>query len=190
MPFDRLVLSVDPLTPNGAFSLEGGADGTARDPLGTSLMTNDSLFQLADFTGVLDCGQTAPTVGGSGTPAATLARGQNPSCQKIPYLLRTADDNGAQSVLLQKVLGNQMTANFTMTIVWDPEPASNPLDATEIDYGGGLQPVVWCGGTVAAPISVPGQAWCLTNQQASLAGGVNVQLTERYYGKGDPRWAR
>ena len=190
MPFDRLVLSVDPLTPNGAFSLEGGADGTAPGPLGASLVTNDSLFQLADATGLLDCGQTAPTVGGSGTPAATLARGQNPSCQKIPYLLRTADDNGAQAVLLQKVLGDQSTANFRMTIVWDPEQASIPLKATQIDYGGGLQPVVWCDGTADAPIPVTGQAWCLTSQQATLVGGHKVQLTERYYGSGDPRWAR
>jgi hypothetical protein len=193
-PFDTLMLSVDPLTPGGAFSLEGGADGTARDPLGTALGTNDSLFQLADFTGVLDCGQTAPTVGGSGTPAATLARGQNDSCQKIPYLLRTFDNGGAQSVLLEKLLGNQVGANFTMTIVWDPEPASNPLAATKIDYdgpgGNAPQPVVWCGGTVGAPISVPGQAWCLTNQQATLSGGGKVQLTERYFGFGDPRWAR
>jgi hypothetical protein len=192
-PFDTLVLSVDPLTPNGSFSLEGGADGTAPDPLGTSLGTNDSLFQVA-FTGVLDCGQTAPTVGGSGTPAATLARGQNPSCQKIEYLLRTADNGGAQSVLLEKVLGNQVGANFTMTVVWDPEPAANPLPTTKIDYdgpgGNPPQPVVWCGGTVGAPIPVPGQAWCLTNQQAALAGDGKVQLTERYFGFGDPVWAR
>jgi hypothetical protein len=193
-PFDTLVLSVDPSTPGGAFSLEGGADGTAPDPLGTVLGTNDSLFQLEGFTGVLDCGQTAPTVGGSGSPAATLARGQNTACQKVSYLLRTADNGGVQSVLLEKVLGDQLRANFTMTIVWDPEPASNPLRATKIDYDGDggnpPQPVVWCGGTTDAPIPVTGQAWCLTSQQAALAGGGKVQLTERFFGFGDPRWAR
>src|SRR5262245_33527310 len=193
-PFDRLVLSVDPSTPSGSFSLEGAADGTAPDQLGTCLGTNDSLFQLADFTGVLDCGQTAPTVGGSGIPAATLARGQNANCQKIPYLLRTADNGGAQSVLLDKVLGNQVGANFTMTIVWDPEPAVNPLSVTKIDYDGprGNPPtaVIWCGGTTANPIPVPGQAWCLTNQQAVLVGGGKAQLTEGYFGFGDPVWAR
>jgi hypothetical protein len=193
-PFDTLVLSVDPTTPNGAFSLEGGGDGTAPGPLGTALGTKDSLFQLSDFTGVLDCGQTAPTVGGSGSPAATLARGQNASCQKIPYALRTADDGHEQSVLLDKVLGNQAGANFTLTIAWDPESASNPLPATKIDYDGPAgnppQAAFWCGGTTAAPVSVPGQAWCLTSQQASLVGGGKVQLTERYFGFGDPRWAR
>jgi hypothetical protein len=193
-PFDTLALSVDPSTPNGAFSLEGGADGTSAGPLGAALGTNDSLLQLADFTGVLDCGQTAPTVGGSGTPAATLARGQNANCQKIPYLLRTADNGGAQSVDLQKVLGNQVNTNFTMTIVWDAEPAVNPLPATKIDYDGtgGNPPatVGWCGGTTAAPTPVPGQAWCLTSQQATLVGGGKAQLKESYFGFGDPRWAR
>jgi len=192
-PFDTLVLSVDPSTANGAFSLEGGADGTDPGPLGTALGTKDSLFQLSDFTGVLDCNQTAPTVGGSGTPAATLARGQNVSCQKIPYALRTSVDGGVQSVLLDKVLGTQVGANFTLTIVWTPEQASNPLPATKIDYDGPAgtppQAVFWCGGTTAAPVSVSGQAWCLTSQQASLVGG-KVQLTERYFGFGDPRWAR
>jgi hypothetical protein len=193
-PFDTLVLSVDPSTPTGSFSLEGGADGTAPESLGATLGTSDSLFQLADFTGVLDCGETAPTVGGSGTPAATLVRGQNASCEKIPYLLRTANDGGEQSVLLDKVLGNQNGANFTMTIVWAPEPATNPLLATTIDYDGpgGNMPtnVVWCGGTTAAPVPVPGQAWCLTSQQATLVGGGEAQLKESYFGFGDPRWAR
>ena len=36
-PFDRLVLSVDGSTPNGAFSLDGGEDGAAAGPLGTAL---------------------------------------------------------------------------------------------------------------------------------------------------------
>jgi hypothetical protein len=196
--FDTLILSVDPLTPTGSFSLEGGADGTAPGPLGAALGTTDSLFQIGDFTGVLDCGQTAPTVGGSGTPAATLARGQNASCEKIPYLLRTTKDNntGAQSVLLDKVLGNQNGANFTLTIVWAPERAINPppLPATTIDYdgpgGNPPTPVLWCGGTTAAPVPVPGQAWCLTSQQTTLVGGGKAQLKEGYLGFGDPRWAR
>jgi len=190
-PFDKLVLSVDPSTPGGAFSLEGGADGTSPLPggLGAALSTSDSVFQLA-FTGVLDCGQSAPTVGGDGTPTADLTRGQNANCERIPYLLRTDKNGSAQSVLLQKLLGDQTGANFTMTIVWEPEPASNPLQATSIDYGQGPQDVQWCGGTPGAPIPVPGQMWCLTSQQVALAGGGNVQMTEGYFGSGDPVWAR
>ena len=153
----------------------------------------DSVLQLA-FTGVLDCGQSAPTVGGGTTPKVDLTRGQNPQCQKIPYLLRTDKTGAAQSVLLEKALGNQTGANFTMTTVWQPEPAVNPLPTTTIDYdgpgGNAATPMKWCLGTTASPLPVPGQAWCLTSQQVSLVGGGNVQLTEGYFGSGDPRWAR
>jgi hypothetical protein len=189
-PFDTLVLSVDPSTPGGAFSLEGGADGTAPGDLGAAFPTSDSLFQLEDVTGVLDCGESSPTIGGDGTPTADLTRGQNANCQKIPYLLRTDKTGSAQSVLLQKRLGDQTGANFTMTIVWEPELASNPLQATTIDYGQGRQDVQWCGGTPGSPTLPSGQAWCLTSQQAALAGGGNVQVTEGYFGAGDPIWAR
>jgi hypothetical protein len=194
-PFDTLVLSVDPTTPGGSFSLEGGADGTTPQPggVGAALGTSDSILQLA-FTGVLDCGQSAPTVGGGTTPKVDLTRGQNANCQKIPYLLRTDKNGVAQSVLLQKALGTQTTANFTMTTVWQPEPAVNRLPATTIDYdgpgGNPPTPMVWCGGTTASPTPVSGQAWCLTSQHVALVGGGKVQLTEGYFGFGDPRWAR
>ncbi len=195
MPFDTLVLSVDPSTPDGSFSLEGGADGTTPQPggVGEALGTSDSILHLA-FTGMLDCGQSAPTVGGGSTPKVDLTRGQNANCQKIPYLLRTDKNGAAQSVLLQKALGTQNTANFTMTTVWQPEHAVNPLPATTIDYDGAggnpPTPMVWCGGTTASPTPVTGQAWCLVSQQVAIVGGGNVQMTERYFGFGDPRWAR
>ena len=123
-----------------------------------------------------------------------LTRGQNAECQKIPYLLRTDKTGAAQSVLLQKALGDQVEANFTLTTVWQPEPAVNPLPTTTIDYDGpgGTDPkaMVWCLGTTAAPAPVTGQAWCLTSQKVALVGGGKVQLTESYFGSGDPRWAR
>jgi hypothetical protein len=196
LPFDTLVLSVDPSTPGGSFSLEGGADGTTPLPggVGAALGTSDSILQLADFTGVLDCGQSSPTIGGGTTPKVDLTRGQNANCQKIPYLLRTDKTGAAQSVLLEKVLGNQVGANFTMTTVWQPEPAINPLPTTTIDYdgpgGNSPTPMVWCLGTTASPLPAPGQAWCLVSQQVAIVGGGNVQMTERYFGSGDPRWAR
>jgi len=196
LPFDTLVLSVDPSTPGGSFSLEGGADGTTPLPggVGAGLGTSDSILQLADFTGVLDCGQSSPTIGGGATPTVDLTRGQNPNCQKIPYLLRTDKTGAAQSVLLEKMLGNQVGANFTMTTVWQPEPAINPLPTTTIDYdgpgGNPPTPMVWCLGTTASPLPAPGQAWCLVSQQVAIVGGRNVQMTERYFGSGDPRWAR
>jgi hypothetical protein len=195
-PFDRLELSVDPTTPGGSFSLEGGADGTAPlspapgspPSLGQTLNTSDSLFQLTDG---LDCGQSSGDVGGNGTPTANLTRGQNANCQLIPYLLRTGIDS-EQFVLLQKNLGTQTNANFLMDIAWQPEHAPiGPVPVTTIDYGNGPVAVIWCTGTVTAPVLPPGgQHWCLVSHHVELAGSVNVQVTERYFGSGDPRWAR
>lgn len=190
-PFDRLVLSVDGSTPSGAFSLDGGGDGAAPGPLGTALQTKDTLFQLTEITGIIDCGETAPPVGGGSTPEATLSRGQNPSCSPLPYLLRTDPDN---SVLLQKDASSQPGANFFLDIVWEPEDAVLPVPATTIDYDGeGPNPpqtVQWCRGTSANPVLPAGQKWCLANQSAELVSDTQMQVSERYYGAGDPRWAR
>lgn len=189
-PFDRLVLSVDSSTPAGAFALEGGNDGSPAGPLGTALQTKDSVFQLTEITGIIDCGDTEPTVGGDGSPAATLSRGPNPECTPLPYLLRSDNDG----VLLQKDASAQPGANFFLDITWDPELAVLPLPVTSIDYdgpgGNPPQPVQWCGGTPSAPTLPSGQQWCLASQSSALAGGGQIQISERYYGAGDPRWTR
>jgi hypothetical protein len=191
--FDTLVLTVDASTPNGSFSLEGGEDGTAAKPLGASLGTQDTVFQLTDFTGVIDCGETAPTVGGGDSPLATFSRGQNDNCTPIPYLLRSDPNN---SVLLQKNASGQQGANFLLEITWEPEPLVLPLRVTTIDYGtpGGPIPIIGCVGTPDNPQLPPGrdpiQTWCLASQQWVLAGGGNIKVTEAYFGAGDPRWAR
>ena len=190
-PFDRLVLSVDGSTPNGAFSLDGGGDGAAAGPLGTALQTKDTLFQLTEITGIIDCGETAPPVGGGNTPEATLSRGENPNCTPLPYLLRTDPDN---SVLLQKDASSQPGANFLLDITWEPEDAVLPVPATTIDYDGDgpnpPQTVQWCRGTTANPTLPDGQKWCLAKQSTELVSDGQMQVSERYYGAGDPRWAR
>ena len=190
-PFDRLVLSVDGSTPSGAFSLDGGDDGAAPGPLGTALQTKDTLFQLTEITGIIDCGETAPPVGGDNTPEATFSRGQNPNCTPLPYLLRTDPDN---SVLLQKDASSQPGANFLLDITWEPEAAVLPVPATTIDYDGDgpnpPQTVQWCRGTTANPALPDGQKWCLAKQSTELVSDGQMQVSERYYGAGDPRWAR
>jgi hypothetical protein len=196
--FDTLVLSVDPSTPKGAFWLQGGGHGTPALPggLGQQLGTKDTVFQLTDFTGTIDCGETAPTVGGGNSPEATFSRGQNDDCEPIPYLLRSDPDN---SVLLQKDASDQDGANFLLEVVWPPEEAPDgPLDRTTIDYDGeggdDPQPVPWCVGTPSdpqlPPERGPEETWCLAEQSIALAGGRNIQVSETYYGAGDPRWAR
>jgi hypothetical protein len=190
-PFDRLVLSVDGSTPGGAFSLDGGDDGSAPGPLGTALQTKDTLFQLTEITGIIDCGETAPPVGGGSSPKATFSRGQNPNCTPLPYLLRTDPDD---SVLLRKDASAQPGANFLLDIDWEPEAAVLPVPATTIDYDGDgpnpRQTVQWCRGTTAHPVLPEGQKWCLAKQSTELVSDGQMQVSERYYGAGDPRWAR
>ena len=192
-PFDRLELSVDPSTPAGAFSLDGGNDGSPAGPLGTALQTKDSVFQLTEITGIIDCGETEPPVGGGGSPEATLSRGPNPGCTPLPYLLRSDPDD---TILLQKDASSQPGANFFLDITWDPEVTpSGPLPMTTIDYdgpgGAPAQAVKWCGGTASAPVLPSGQNWCLAKQTVEQIEIANqVQVSERYYGAGDPRWAR
>jgi hypothetical protein len=194
--FDQLVLSVDSTTPNGSFSLEGGEDGTAAEPggLGAFLKTNDTVFQLTDdVTGVINCGETAPSVGGGSSPLATFSRGQNPNCTPIPYLLRSEEQN---SVLLRKNASGQPGANFLLEITWEPEKLNLPLRVTTIDYGDGRGriPIIGCVGTPDNPQLPPDrdpiQTWCLASQQWVLAGAGNIKVTEAYFGAGDPRWAR
>jgi hypothetical protein len=195
--YDTLVLSVDPSTPKGAFWLQGGGHGTPALPggLGASLGTKDTVFQLSDFTGTIDCGETEPPVGGGDSPLATFSRGQNEGCEPIPYLLRSENDN---SILLQKDASDQEGANFLLEITWLPEQLQLPIEPTLIDYDGpggmDAQEVRGCVGTAEDPQLPPDrepfETWCLAQQSWVLAGGGNIELTETYFGAGDPRWAR
>jgi hypothetical protein len=153
------------------------------------------VFQLSDFTGSLDCGESSGTVGAVGDPKAELMRGEKPSCEPVPYLLRTGSEGSEEFVLLEKDLGDQDAARFTMHIAWPDEPAPvGSLRLTTIDYdgpgGNPPQTVQWCGGTPSASTLPSGQAWCLVTQHITLAGSGKVTVTEDYFGSGDPRWAR
>jgi hypothetical protein len=194
--FNKIVLKLDPSTPGGAFSLAGGNDGTTPQPggLGATLNTSDSLFHITDVDGTLNCGDTV-TRGTSGVPVATLTRLANGlgGCVAVPYLLRTGFNGADQQVQLQKDLGNQASLQpaFTMSTVWAPEPATYPVvRTTRIDYGAGEQPMQWCNGTASMPMTPSGQAWCITGQSVALVGTGQIQVTESYYGAGDPKFIR
>ena len=87
---------------------------------------------------------------------------------------------------------------FTMTIDWTIENAVNPVPATQIDYGSGFHAMQFCladgpdGGTF--PDLPAGEFWCVTSQTVTLINsGPNagsIQLTEDYFGGGDPRFRR
>lgn len=188
--FDAFVLRTK--TIGGAFSLAGGADGTAAEPggLGEDLETLDSVIHLKEVSGFLDCGDSTGEVTGGDT-SANLTRGTNASCDPIPYLLRVENDD----VLLAKNLTGQTNANFSMVVTWDAEPA--PANAgvlsrtTFIDYTpdttGDETAIRWC---EAGPVPPEGELWCLTAQTSELQADGTVVVTETVYGAGDPRFTR
>jgi hypothetical protein len=188
--FDAFVLR--PKDNLGAFSLAGGADGTAPEPggLGEELNTSDSVIHLKASSGILDCGDSTGNVTGGDT-TANFTRGENPNCVPIPYLLRVENDD----VLVQKDITGQPDANFTMTVTWDAEPA--PPDGgtlsrqTLIDYTpetpGDATPLLWC---EAGPTPPAGEFWCLTAQTSELQPDGTVVVTENLFGEGDPRVTR
>ena len=197
--FDRLLLRVDPSTPSGGFSLAGGAEGTAPAPggLGEMLGTSDSLFHVVAADGILDCGDQAST-GGPGVPSATVERldnveGDPADCEPIVYALDSGLEGDTQFVFLGKDLGAQaeLRPAFTWTIDWLPEAATYPVvRSTRIDTGSGPEPAVWCGGTPDAPELPSGKLWCLSNQTVVPAGTRLIQVTETFFGAGDPRALR
>jgi hypothetical protein len=187
--FDAFVLR--PKTA-GSFSLAGGQDGTTVDQgsLGEQLGTSDSLIHLKEASGILDCGESSGDVTGGDT-TANFTRGENEDCALIPYLLRVENDD----VLVQKDLSEQPSANFTMTVEWDAEPApatgGELSRQTFIDYDpetpGGETPLLWCEG---GPTPPDGEFWCLTEQTSALQADGAVIVTETLFGAGDPRVTR
>ena len=197
--FDEVLFSA---AGSGAISVEGGTENSDRGALGALLDTNDSIFELVDFTGI-DCLETDDSVTG-----LTLTRTDDTeNCRLIPYSL-SRDGN---SVDLIKNVGTQTQATFTLDVnAWDPEPAVYPVPPTQIDYtpdstATGPEPMVMCSGTAENPSLplTPGgveidqnpvtpnvDGWCVVSTSATIVGDGQMQVTESLYGKGDPRFNR
>jgi hypothetical protein len=235
---NRLVLSI--VTTGGA-SLEGGADGTEAcdttdsaacnpglgqtidDPDGEAPFDNpttDSLFHLVEADGVLDCGDTTPQGGGSGTPSYTLERldnaidpetGDPEPCTQIPFNLESGADvapgcfvGSEQCILLEKDLLGQ-TAQFYWTVTWTPEDANYPESPTEFDFDfdGEFDALKPCladsdgdGFPQLPPTNPqnpdgPVDPWCITDTFVDFDPDTgDVSVTEVYFGRGDPTGRR
>lgn len=201
--FDRVVLSVDESTPSGAFSLEGGADGTAalEDGYAATKLggTTDSIFHITDVD-FLGCGKTTPTVGGGTSPAVAVTLLEAGCEQGLPYALSTERlDNGDQGILFQK--DAEGTSQFRATFTWSVEEAAYPVPPTQIDFtpNTGIDDAAalqWCEGTYDSPQlpSAGDVSWCLVKhtavvQSPTVDGGETtrrMQVTEEVYGLGDP----
>ena len=188
--FDAIRLSVDPSTPTGAFSLEGGADGTASGAVGSTLAsdTKDSLFRISGAEGVLNCGETVTETGAPGEPDATVQRLNNAECRKVLYSLDSTSDTDSEDIHFVKDLSDQPNASFFVTIDWDNEVAQYPLPGVLVDEGTGPYTADWCDGTFASPaVPAGGTAhWCVRKETAESAGTNSVHRTTYLFGFGDP----
>jgi hypothetical protein len=188
--FDAVKLSVDPSTPSGAFSLGGGADGTALGAVGSTLASgqSDSIFRISGAEGVLNCGETVTETGAPGEPDATLQRLNNAGCQKILFSLESSVDGDSQDVHFGKDLSSQPDASFFVAVDWDNEPAQYPLPAALVDEGSGPYTPEWCDGSFASPTLPAGSTvhWCVRKEAAESAGADQVHRTTYFFGFGDP----
>jgi hypothetical protein len=186
--FDEVKLSVDGSTPSGAFSLEGGADGTSPEPggLGTTLGTTDSLFHIAGIDGELACGATASEAGTNGAPSASITLQNVAGCEPVVYSLSVSNTDGNQAVAFQKIGGDNNI--YRATITWPVEASAYPVPPTQIRYGDGpAHNMLWCDGTPSAPVKpAANEFWCIVDHHAALAGTDLMQVTEELFGQGDP----
>ncbi|HWC70847.1 MAG TPA: hypothetical protein VG993_06765 [Actinomycetota bacterium] len=199
---------------NGPGSLSGTSPvATAGDPA-TAAFTDLSLDQPGTYTltasapgfgtadsvefdvagEVLECGDTYPDgsiVNEPGPDAANdvnLSR-QNGACDQgiaVTVFIR------ATEVEIQKPFVDGSA--FTMSIDWVEEEASYPVTATQIDYDDdeqGFHPMQPCGPEVGGQPTLPaGEFWCVTGQSFTVLPSGKVQVSESYFGSGDPRVTR
>lgn len=198
--FDKIVLSVapvgDPSTYPGAFSLEGGSDGSGLEnvgPLGQQLGTRDSLFRIvAPSDGELDCGDTTSASG------VRVTRGENlnttpEECTPKPYSI---DRTGDSVTFL--VEGATQKATYTVEIDWSPVADTNPpvIAPTQIDIPGGYHDMQWCDPDGPDDLSNPDLPFlvgsttekeiaCITKQVWTVFSATQVQETETIYLEAD-----
>lgn len=118
---------------NGAFSLEGGGDGTVLPQSPTST-PNASVIEVIE--GTITCGgQTRTEAANADEPQVTVSRLGNvgtTSCAPVPYAL----SNESQGAQFLKPLDSQTSAQFVWDLLWQfpQQPGSTSLPDLKIDY--------------------------------------------------------
>ena len=152
-----------------------------------------SSFTISEVA--LTCETGSNTIVDSGNAGALSLVRQDGACdQDIPVTVVIGD----HQIDISKPFVSGSA--FRMTIDWVVETPHNPVPPTKIDYldGSGLHDMQFCladgpDGDVY-PDLPSGEFWCITNQTVTLfETGPNagkLQLTESYFGAGDPRLTR
>lgn len=185
----------DPAHPEFNFSLG--------QTLGANTGTFDTLFHLLNADGALNCGDSATqTNAGITTTVQRLDNAGGGTCTPIPYnqdSSTTCTLGFLQCIFLQKDLSGQQ-AQFYWTVTWAPETGSYMETETQFDFGAGFVNLQLCradglaGNGLDGNPDLPanGDPWCVVDTSTTHlisqgpGGETLVQVTERYYGLGDP----
>jgi hypothetical protein len=168
---------------------------------GAGLTSNpSSAFTISETA--LSCEDGSNTIEESGDAGALALVRQDGACdQNIPVTI----DIGDHQFDISKPFVSGSA--FRMTIDWVVETPQNPVPATKVDYLDGFGPhdMQFCladgpDDNIYPDLpprndAGPGdEFWCITNQTVTLfetgANAGKLQLTEGYFGAGDPRLTR
>jgi hypothetical protein len=157
--------------------------------------TSDSFNVAGAILGCnADGGDSYPTQIGGAADSVDLERQTGACDEDIPITIDVTED----SVDIQKPFVEGSA--FRLSIDWVAETAVNPVPPTQIDYNddAGLHNMQFCladGDDADSYPDLPeNEFWCVTNQTVTLfETGPNagkLQLSESYFGAGDPRLTR
>jgi hypothetical protein len=156
--FDTIVIKPGLAASSGVVSLEGGFDGSLPGPLGVTLGTRDSLFQVAEvFDGEIDCGDTVTLGGGNATSQITRGNDTDGDCKgPVDGLLYNFDSGVEGSRLFVDMVTDPVAgasvAQFLEVITWKfASPPNVPGGAAQfrtLSYddhvGAGERTMPWC----------------------------------------------
>lgn len=178
------VTNLSPVGYLGTVSVSFTASTTASGVVDCT--TNDATWDTAAWTGS-NLGGNKFTL--SGNPATTsigsdLAVGATISTSGVSLTnngtscVPVTISRDANSVTILKPTSS--SDNFTLDVLWDPEPAQTPMPATQTNTPLPKHAIPWCGGTAAAP-ALPNatDVSCLISEMQQIAGpdaGGNQQV--------------
>ena len=156
-------------TPTAGF---GGSDSFTYKANDGSADSNVATVNIDVWASSLDCDEST-TVGGEGT-TATITNLDGEGCETVVF---TATFDGDE-FNIEKPDGEHVRLRIDLN-AWNPEPAENPVPATQVSPPVPAEDGVWCNGTETEFSMPDGNTWCLIQQSAVLAGTGGDPVTQQ-----------
>jgi hypothetical protein len=159
--------------------------------------SNTATVNIKVFQYAIQCGATVNGNGGGTNVDVTLVN--STGCTTKDLTLGVSTDSRQISV---DSAGGSPTQKWVVDVnSWSPEPAANPLPATQVSPPDPAEDAVWCngtynpnddpatGGTLGATMPA-GHSWCLITQHIEIAGTQQVQVFETFLLQADATLCR